>query len=796
MDIAIIAPSPVPFVIGGAENLWGGMLAAFNAQPGIQADLIKLPSPERTFTEVLASYQRFAQLDLNHFDLVISTKYPAWAVRHPRHRVYLQHKLRGLYDTYPTGLSERLSPRLLKQAALPETIGQALLGAPFERLEIPQVVEALLNAHATTSDNYELWAFPGPFSRACIHLLDRIALQPGRIERYAAISKTVAQRKDYFPDGVTVEAFHHPTQLANLHTGEARAIFSASRLDRPKRIDLIIEGYLQSGVDMPIRIAGSGPDEERLRAMSKGNPNIHFLGRLTDAQLADEYANAFCVPFVPHEEDYGLITVEAMQSGKAVLTASDSGGSTELVEHQRNGLIVAPTPKAVAEGLRQLCADAAATHAMGELGKQQIASITWQGLVERLLKDAQTPATKPASANASRSSRPRLTVINTFPIMPVVSGGQLRLYGLYRHLASKVDVHFVNLCPPSILRQTRQIAHGLTEECIPKSRQFSRMEDRLQQQLKASVGDLAAALHPSLLNDWVSAISRSVGNSQTVICSHPYGHAALEMAGYSCPMIYEAHNVEYDVKQSILGHDPSAIQQIRQIEADCIRSASAITACSQGDLDRFRELYDIGSQRTAIIENGVDIETVVFTDEKKRREWQARLHVRRPIAIFMGSAHQPNIEAAQTIVKAAQEMPGIDFVLMGSVCQPLRNQPLTPNICLLGIVSAAEKQMWLSVADIGLNPMLSGSGTNLKIVEYAAAGIPIVSSAFGARGGVLAAGEDYIETREEGLKPALETVLGMTNGQIQQMAQHACNKVRQAADWRVIAEHYSAFLVI
>ena len=795
MDIAIIAPSPVPFVIGGAENLWAGMLAAFNAQPGIQADLIKLPSPERTFTEILASYRRFAQLDLNHFDLVISTKYPAWAVRHPHHRVYLQHKLRGLYDTYPAGLSERLSPRLLKQAALPEIINQGLLGASLAGLEIPQVIDALLEAHTATVSNYQLWGFPGPFSRACIHLLDRIALQPGRIERYAAISKTVAQRKDYFPDGVAVEVFHHPTQLANLHTGAGRAIFSASRLDRPKRIDLIVEGYLQSGVDMPLRIAGSGPDEDRLRTLAQGNPNIHFLGRLTDTQLADEYADAFCVPFVPHEEDYGLITVEAMQSGKAVITASDSGGSTELVEHQKNGLIVAPTPKAIAQGLRQLCADEKATRAMGETGKQRIASITWQGLVEKLLKDAQMSAAPPP-ARAGTPPRSRLTVINTFPIMPVVSGGQLRLYGLYRHLAGKIDVHFVNLCPATVLRQTRQIAPGLTEECIPKARSFSKREDALQQKLKASVGDLAAALHPSQLNDWVNAIARSVAKSRAVICSHPYGHTALEMAGYACPMIYEAHNVEYDVKLSILGHDPSTLEQIRKIEADCIRAASAITACSGNDLDRFRELYDIGSRRTAIVENGVDIETVNYIGGEQRREWQARLQVRRPIAIFMGSAHQPNIEAAQAIIKTAQEMPEVDFMLMGSVCQPFMKQPIAPNICLLGIVSAAEKQMWLSVADIGLNPMLSGSGTNLKIVEYAAAGIPIVSSAFGARGGVLVAGEDYIEAGVGRLKLAIETTLMLANGQIQEMTQHACDKVRHAADWRSIAARYASFLEI
>ena len=55
MHIAIVAPSPVPFAIGGAEQLWGGLLDHLNQDTPHQAELIKLPSPERTFAEVVTS---------------------------------------------------------------------------------------------------------------------------------------------------------------------------------------------------------------------------------------------------------------------------------------------------------------------------------------------------------------------------------------------------------------------------------------------------------------------------------------------------------------------------------------------------------------------------------------------------------------------------------------------------------------------------------------------------------------------------------------------------------------------
>ena len=100
MDIAIVAPCPIPYVIGGAENLWRGLQDHLNEHTEHQAELIKLPSREHSFWDLVDTYRRFSELDLDGFDLVVSTKYPAWMVRHPRHVVYLQHKLRGLYDTY------------------------------------------------------------------------------------------------------------------------------------------------------------------------------------------------------------------------------------------------------------------------------------------------------------------------------------------------------------------------------------------------------------------------------------------------------------------------------------------------------------------------------------------------------------------------------------------------------------------------------------------------------------------------------------------------------------------------
>ena len=828
MKIALIAPSPVPFVIGGAENLWAGLLQAFNRQPGIECELIKLPSPERNLAEVFHSYRRFAQLDVSHFDLVISTKYPAWAVQHPNHIVYLQHKLRGLYDTYPSGLPIALNAEQLAHSALPTHIIQAIQSASkveskvesrdkstysnTEGLHIADVATAMLAALEQSSDK-ELWRFPGPLARACVHLLDRIALAPGRIQRYAAISRTVAARADYFPHGVTVDVMHHPTSLplkdtsaqsattqSSLPSSTPQAIFSASRLDPSKRLDLIIDAYLQTELTLPLRLAGSGPALQALQQRAAGDKRIHFLGRLTDAELAEEYAQALFVPFVPLQEDYGLITVEAMASGRAVLGTTDAGGVTELVEHKKTGLIVEPTAVALAQGMRELAADPQATLAMGAAAHERVASISWQGLVEFLLRapvnKVITKFTTLATTLVTTKARPRFTVINTFPLTPAVSGGQVRLLGIYRQLARHADIHFINLGGARSPHHVRTLAPGLTEEIVPRTTEFMRAEQDLEKILQASVGDLAAALYPNLVPAWLHAIELARKDIDAVICSHPYGHPALAATGYQGKLFYEGHNIESDLKQSIYQGQPWPLAEIHRIEGDCIAAADGITVCSAEEAARIQELYAIKRQRIAIVPNGVDATQTPFQTLAARRANQRRNSAHKPIALFIGSAHQPNVEGAELLLQTARDCSEFDFIFMGSVCKRLDSGAvkLPRNVRLLGVVSAGEKSLWLALADAGLNPIISGAGTNLKLAEYAAAGLPIISTKFGARGGVLTEGVHYLAAEPQAIAEALRQLMAMPDTACEEMIKLADASVRRTLDWQAIAEDYAIFL--
>lgn len=387
MQIIIVAPCPVPLVVGGAERLWRGLLDHFNRDTPHVADLIKLPGAERDFFEVVDSYQRFSALDLRNYELVISGKYPGWMTLHPNHICYMLHPLRGLYDTYPGHLVpeyETRHPEIKALLALlrGNNLSRQALAECFERVD--RLTGRRRRRRLRVPVPADAYAFPGPLIREIVHFCDRVAFRS--IRRFAAISQAVASRPGYFPANAQVVPVHPPSELTMFRPArEGSYFFTVSRLDGPKRIDLLIEATKALGPDAELRIAGTGPDEARLREIAGSDPRIRFLGFVNDDALLDLYADARAVLFVPFDEDFGLVALEAMLAGKPVVTVSDSGGAAELVTDLETGLITEPNPDALARAMARLQADPELAGAMGGRARDRAREVTWDRVSGALL---------------------------------------------------------------------------------------------------------------------------------------------------------------------------------------------------------------------------------------------------------------------------------------------------------------------------------------------------------------------------------------------------------------------------
>ena len=795
MKIGIVAPSPVPFTVGGAENLFWGLQDYFNLETSHQCEVIKLPSRESNFWEIIDSYEKFLSLDLAYFDVLISTKYPAWMVSHPRHVCYMQHTLRGLYDTYHFSRQPESfawsDPAL---GALRKCMEQVRSEGYASRSGLSEFFSLLREArHCGLAP--ETFRFPGPFIREIVHFLDGYGLAPARISRYAAISANVRGRANYFPAGVNVSVFHHPPRLQGYRCGGDEYLFTASRLDGAKRIRLLVEAMRHVKSDIPLLIAGTGPDEAQLHALAEGDPRIRFLGFVRDSELLEYYADALAVPFVPYDEDYGLITIEAMKSGKPVLTFTDSGGSNEFVRNGETGFSVPPEPEKLAERIDYLATHRDEARRMGKTARELVQKVTWRGVADGLLAHGvAVPVTAPP--RPTRPARKKLIVTTTFPIFPPRGGGQSRIYHLYRHLARAFDVEIVSLCNLGEAGFDGQIAPGLRERRIPKSQSHHSRESDLSRTVNwVPITDVAMPLLYKETSEYVNTLADASRDAFAVVASHPYTINVIQECAPGKPIWFEAHNVEHALKRDIFPDSESGrtlLQAVREAEARAWQSCEVAFACTRADLDALTACYGATSALMLEVPNGVCLQESLYHTHSDRHMLKERLGLAgRKVALFMGSWHGPNLTAVEYLFELADKLPAVTFVVVGSAGLAFRDRVIPQNVLMPGALEEDEKAILLASADIALNPMTAGSGSNLKMLDYAAANLPILSTAFGARGFDFSAGVHYLAAEMDTFSLELTAALA-TPSAGERIAAAAKDLVAARYQWKVIARQFTS----
>lgn len=725
MKIALVGPSPVPFVIGGIENMLRGLYEQINQHTPHQAEIIKIPSREHGFWELIESYYQFYKLDLSHFDAVIVTKYPAWMVQHDHKVFYVAHRLRGLYDTYHLMNQPLDTPR--GNAKIDKILDYMDANPCPDDLDIFFGLLHDLKQHVGPEEAKFL-NFPGPFIRKLVHYMDDFAFNHNALETFYSISKTVKERAEYFPEKSTVEVVYLPS--GNQHTKEGKYdyIFMVSRLDAPKRIDMLIKAMKYVKSDIPLYIAGTGPEKEKLEKLAAKDGRIHFLGFITDREVEDYYANALVIPYFPQEEDYGLITYESMMHRKPVITTEDAGGPTEFVHDYETGFVTKCEPKAIAEKIDYMAQHIQEAKRMGENGYTLVKGITWESLLDTILHEA-SEQFKP---------RKKITVLSTFGIYPPQGGGQARTYSIFREIGKSADVEIVSYTTSDKNLFDKTIARGLREICVPRSASHQAKIWDLERKAKVPMSDIGELTLASETKEYVSRLQQSIQKSDMVIFSHPYLYPLGRQYLNGKEFIYDAQDVEYIIKKGILPESnikENLLEQIYQTEKECCENAAFVMCCSEEDQEQLSSLYHIPTDKIVVVPNGVNTKEIHFTSVEKRLENKRKLGLTdEKIGIFMGSWHGPNLEACEVVFQIAERCPDVKFLLIGSQCQYFRDRKLPQNVAMMGLVSEEVKARVFSAVDFALNPIYSGSGTNLKMFDYMAGGLPVITTRFGTRG--------------------------------------------------------------
>ncbi len=340
----------VPFSHGGQDVLVATLVKELERR-GHEADVIALPYNPLPKQNLVTQAAMWRALDLENFcgkaiDLVIATKFPSYYARHPRKSVWLVHQQRSIYELYGTQYSD---------------IG-----------DDPR--DEALRKVLTDGDTKVL----------------------GECSYRSSISKNVADRLQAF-NGLDSEVLYPPLPLGNAYRSEKSEpyILSVGRICRIKRLDMMINALAQTP-GLTLKVIGVPDEPDALEFFSNEvrkhglGARVEFLGRVANDELLNLYARALAVFYAPYNEDYGYVTLEAMASGKPLITACDSGGTLEFVKDGENGFIVQPNPEAVAQVCNRLRSEAGLAAAIGARARSFIeqAGITesgWDRVIEQLL---------------------------------------------------------------------------------------------------------------------------------------------------------------------------------------------------------------------------------------------------------------------------------------------------------------------------------------------------------------------------------------------------------------------------
>lgn len=340
----LVCATQVPFARGGAELLVDSLVAELRRRQ-VEVDTVRLPFNWVGRGELLRSALAWRLLDLERVagepvDAVVATRFPSYLVSHPNKVVWLIHQHRQVYDLRGTAHSD-------------------FTEAPRDQ----RVVEM-------------------------VRAMDRRGLSEARA--IYTISRNTADRLRR-NNGLEGVALYPPPKLLGRYrcAPSAGYVFSAGRLDSLKRFDLLLEAVARTRPPLRCKIAGEGPELAKLRSLADRlgiGPRVEFLGWVDEERLVDLYAECLAVFYAPYDEDYGYVTVEALLSGKPVVTTADAGGVLEFVEDGRSGLVAArPQAAEIAAALDRLAADPDLGARLAADGRARVAGIGWDAVIEALL---------------------------------------------------------------------------------------------------------------------------------------------------------------------------------------------------------------------------------------------------------------------------------------------------------------------------------------------------------------------------------------------------------------------------
>lgn len=393
----------------------------------------------------------------------------------------------------------------------------------------------------------------------------------------------------------------------------------------------------------------------------------------------------------------------------------------------------------------------------------------------------------------------KVLVLDMQPVYPPVGGGRIRLLGLYHNLGKTLPVKYVGSYDwPGEKYRDQYLSETLREILVPLSNLHFVKSDQLNMKIPGkNIIDCSFHLLAHNSTALVKKVRSETIKADIIIFSHPWVYPlVMDVIDKSTQLVvYDAHNVEGFLRTQLLddgGSGTKIAEEVVKIEYQLCNESDLIISCSHEDRLLFNKLYEVPISKVRIIPNGVFADKILPPSKKEKKAAKRKLELsKKKTALFIGSFYEPNLDAANFICfELAPKLPEINFVICGGVCKGISKDKLesagVSNVTITGFVTEKDKYFYLKAADVAVNPVNSGSGTNIKMFDFFAAGLPVITTPTGGRGIEPNCGNIYIESDLSKFAFLLKKLIGDPLLQ-ESLSQNSRNFVKEKFAWERIS---------
>jgi glycosyltransferase involved in cell wall biosynthesis len=381
----------------------------------------------------------------------------------------------------------------------------------------------------------------------------------------------------------------------------------------------------------------------------------------------------------------------------------------------------------------------------------------------------------------------KVLFVSWLQIHPPASGGNLRSYALANALGRQGLEVFVYSVTGRKKEYLARLPPGI--QVWPEG--VEEYVDRRVPSFVAQYGSYSLHLPPLWMTAYLRAAAASPGGvllpavlrekiawCDAIVADFPFVHPVFRAPSARGRLrVLSTHNVEHQMFDGQRGWRSRVLRQaVRKVELEAAEASDILVTCCTEDREYFEANATV--RRSVLVPNGIDPRRFRGFEAHRAATRQA-LGLAEDVMVFLftGSKYGPNREAFEFLLEFARHHSPllaeqrIHILVVGNL---VRHPVRLPGFTATGRVDVVEP--YFAAADAALNPLSTGTGTNVKMCEYLATRLPIVSTRFGARGFVLRDGETAFLFDRERLPAVLTRARRLFDedpGRLRQMAADA-----------------------